>query len=170
MKADGEVSFGSEPSLEYEAALDWLRDQLHSMVTHRVPSSGINLKPSLCFADNDDSHPLGRLLTFHGGRFASTYRIRDDEITVVNRGLGKENMSLQMLDSEWNADGKVLPRAFQIQYRDATTSAITRVETTRQTWQRIGKLDFPATLSQTVSSSSGVSTRSLALKDVTLSQ
>ena len=170
VKADGEVSFGSEPPLEYEAALDWLRDQLHSMVTHRVPSSGINLKPSLCFADNDDSHPLGRLLTFHGGRFASTYRIRDDEITVVNRGLGKENMSLQMLDSEWNADGKVLPRAFQIQYRDATTSAITRVETTRQTWQRIGKLDFPATLSQTVSSSSGVSTRSLALKDVTLSQ
>lgn len=164
------MSFGGEPPLEDEAARDWLREQLHSMVIHRVPSSDIRSKPVLCFADTDDSHPLGRLLTFHGGRFASTYRIRDDEITVVNRGLGRENMSLQMLDSERNADGKVLPRAFQVQYRDATTSAITRVETTRQTWQRIGKLDLPATLSQTVSSASGVSTRSLTLKDVTLGQ
>jgi Protein of unknown function (DUF3386) len=147
-----------------------LRDQLHSMVIHRVPSSGIRSKPVLSFADTDDQHPLGRLLTFHGGRFASTYRIRDDEITVVNRNLGQENMSLQMLASERNADGKVLPRAYQTQYRDSATGTITRIETVRQTWQRFGQLDLPETLSQSVSSAGGVSVRSLTLKEISLAQ
>ena len=168
VKADGEVTFGGEPGLADEAARDWLRDQLHSMVIHRVPSSDIRAKPVLSFADTDDQHPLGRLLTFHGGRFASTYRIRDDEITVVNRSLGKENMSLQMLASERNTDGKILPRAYQVQYRDAATGAITRVETVRQTWQQLGHLNLPATLSQTVSSMNGVSARSMTLKEMTL--
>lgn len=170
VKADGEVSFDGEPKLEDEAACDWVRDQLRSMVTHRVPSSGIRSKPVLNFADGDLEHPAGRLLTFHGGRFASTYRVRDDEITVVNRNLGRENMSLQMLDSERNTDGKVLPRAYQVQYRDAETGAISRVETVRTRWQRVGKFDLPETINQTVSTAGGNSVRSLTLKSITLAE
>ena len=166
--ADGDVSFGGEPKLEDEAAREWIRDQLHSMVIHRVPSSGIRSKPVLSFSDKNAEHPLGRLLTFHGGRFASTYRVRDDEITVVNRNLGRESMSLQMLDSERNAEGKVLPRAYQVQYRDAATGAITRVETFRNRWQRVGKLDLPESLTQTISSAGGISVRSMKLQAVKL--
>ena len=140
------------------------------MVIHRVPSSGIDSKPVLSFADKDESHPLGRLLTFHGGRFASTYRIRDDEIIVVNRALGRENMSLQMLESERNAENHVLPRAYQVQYRDGQTGAITRVETVRNRWQRLGKLDLPESLTQTVSSGGGISTRWLKLQALKLAE
>ena len=143
-----------------------VRDQLHSLVIHRIPSSGIPSKPILSFADKEEEHPLGRLLTFHGGRFASTYRIRDDEIVVVNRSLGRENMSLQMLETERNAENKVLPRAYQVQYRDASTGAITRVETFRHRWQRLGKLDLPELLTQTVSSAAGVNVRSLKLQSL----
>lgn len=168
VKPDGEVSFDGEPKLDDEAAREWVRDQLHSQVIHRVPSSGIRSKPLLSFADKDEANPLGRLLNFHGGRFASTYRIREDEIIVVNRSLGRENMSLQMLESERNAEGKVLPRAYQVQYRDAQTGAITRVETFRSRWQRIGKLDLPESIGQTISSAGGVSTRSLKLKSIKL--
>jgi hypothetical protein len=170
VKADGEVTFGGEGGIEDEAAREWVRDQLHSMVIHRVVSSGIRSKPVLSFADDDRDNPLGRLLTFHGGRFASTYRIRDDEIIVVNRNLGPENMSLQMLDSERNADGKVLPRAYQVQYRDAQTGAIVRVETVRNRWERVGKLDLPSSLSQTISSAGGNSVRSLTLQSITLAE
>ena len=140
------------PGKSFQAARDWVRDQLHSMVIHRVPSSGIRSTPVLNFADTDTENPLGRLLTFHGGRFASTYRIRDDEIIVVNRNLGRENMSLQMLESERNADGKVLPRAYLVQYRDAETGSISRVETFRNRWQRVGAFDLPETIGQTISS------------------
>ncbi|MBC8113615.1 MAG: DUF3386 family protein [Candidatus Saccharimonas sp.] len=170
VKSDGDVSFHAEPKLDDEAAQEWVRDQLHSLVIHRVPSSGIQSQPVLSFADKDDAHPLGRLLTFHGGRFASTYRIRDDEITVVNRNLGRENMSLQMLESERNAENKVLPRAYQVQYRDAETGAITRIDTFRNRWQRVGKLDLPESLTQTVSSAGGVSVRSLKLHSFKLAQ
>jgi uncharacterized protein DUF3386 len=170
VKADGEVSFDGEPKLDDEAAREWVRDQLHSLVIHRVPSSGLRSPPVLNFADNDEDHPLGRLLTFHGGRFASTYRIRDDEITVVNRSLGRENMSLQMLDSERNAEHKVLPRAYQVQYRDAETGAITRVETFLNRWQRVGKLDLPQSITQTISAAGGVSVRSLKLQSLKLAQ
>ena len=79
-------------------------------------------------------------------------------------------MSLQMLATERNAEGKVLPRAYQVQYRDAATGTITRIETTRQTWQRTGNLDLPNTLSQSVSSASGVSVRSLTLTEITLAK
>ena len=77
-------------------------------------------------------------------------------------------MSLQMLASEHNADGKVLPRAYQVQYRDAATGAITRVETVRQTWQQLGQFNLPATLSQIVSSANGVSARSMTLNEISL--
>ncbi|MBS0205548.1 MAG: DUF3386 family protein [Planctomycetes bacterium] len=168
--ADGSVSFPADPPLEDEAARDWIRDQMHSLVIHRVPSSGIRSQPVLSFADTDVQNPQGRLLNFHGGRFASTYRVRNDEITVVNRALGRENMSLQMLESSRNVDGKVLPRAYLVQYRDAKTGAINRVETVRNQWQRIGKFDLPESLEQTVSSASGVSVRSLKLRGVKLAE
>lgn len=170
VKLDGEVAFDGKPPLEDEAVREWVRDQLHSLVIHRVPSSGIRSKPLLNFADTDAEHPLGRLLNFHGGRFASTYRIREDEIVVVNRSLGHENMSLQMLESERNAEGKVLPRAYEVQYRDARTGTIARVETFRNRWQRIGKIDLPESLAQTISSAGGVSARSLKLKSIKLAE
>ena len=170
VKPDGEVSFADEPKLEDDAAREWVRDQLHSAVIHRVPSSGIRSKPVLSFADKDEKHPLGRLLNFHGGRFASSYRVQGDEITVVNRNLGRENMSLQMLDSDRNAENKVLPRAYQVQYRDAQTGTIIRVETFRNRWQRVGKLDLPETITQSVSSQAGVSVRSLKLESLKLAE
>ena len=166
VKPDGEVSFDGDPKIEDDAAREWVRDQLHSIVIHRVSSSGIASKPVLNFADQDTTHPLGRLLTFHGGRFASTYRIRDDEITVVNRNIGQENMSLQMLETERNAEKQILPRAYQVQYRDAATGAITRVESFQTRWQRLGKLDLPENLTQTISAHGGVSTRSLKLQSL----
>ena len=79
-------------------------------------------------------------------------------------------MSLQMLDSERNAEHKVLPRAYQVQYRDAETGAITRVETFRNRWQRVGQLDLPESITQTVSSSGGVSVRSLKLRSLKLAE
>ena len=169
VKADGDISF-DDSKIEDTAAREWIRDQLHSIVIHRVPSSGIQSKPLLNFADQDTAHPFGRLLTFHGGRFASTYRIRDDEITVVNRSLGKENMSLQMLETERNAEQQILPRAYQVQYRDAATGAITRVESFQTRWHRIGKFDLPESLTQSTSAAGGVSTRSLKLREFKLAK
>ena len=61
-------------------------------------------------------------------------------------------------------------RAYQVQYRDAESGAITRIETFRNRWQRVGKLDLPESITQTVSSAGGVSVRSLKLQSLKLAE
>ena len=63
--------------------------------------------PVLNFADRDTAHPLGRLLIFEGGKFASSYRVKDDQLLVVNRHLGKLNMTIMVLDNKRTAEGKL---------------------------------------------------------------
>jgi hypothetical protein len=150
--------------LDDDTVRDWVHDQLHSLVIHRQASSGIRAEPVLRFADDDTKHPLGRLLTFIGGRFASSYRVRGDEIMVVNRNIGAQNMSITVLDNDRNAEGKYLPRSYTVQYWDAATGALNRTETFQNRWQRVGKLDLPASLTQTVSSAAGLSVRHLSLE------
>src|SRR5262249_3591123 len=73
-------------------------------------------KPVLRFADAETDHPLGRLVAFEGGRFASSYRIKDRQIRVVNRDLGKRHMTITVLDNERTAEGRFLPRSYTVQY------------------------------------------------------
>jgi hypothetical protein len=83
---------------------------------------------------------------------------------VVNRNIGAQNMSITVLDNDRNAEGKYLPRSYTVQYWDAATGALNRTETFQNRWQRVGKLDLPASLTQTVSSAAGLSVRHLSLE------
>lgn len=150
--------------LDDETVQTWVHDQLHSLVIHRQATSGIRAQPVLRFADDDTRHPLGRLLTFIGGRFASSYRVRGDEIVVVNRNIGPENMSITVLDNDRNAEGKYLPRSYAVQYWDAKSGDLKRTETFQNRWQRVGKLDLPRSLTQTVSSAAGLTVRHVELE------
>ena len=91
----GDVTVAADGTVEIDAAdepvADWVREQLESIAMHRIAStadSAGDSHPVLRFADDDESHPFGRLLAFDGGRFASSYRIKDGQITVVNRHFG----------------------------------------------------------------------------------
>lgn len=146
-------------------AHDWVTDQLSSLVMHRKTSSTPTPKPVLRFADANESHPLGRLLTFDGGRFASSYRIKDGAITTVNRHVGKSNMTITTLENERNSEGRSLPRGYLVQYWDAKTGSLDRVETVRDRWQRVAGLDLPAEHTVTTASGAGFSTKSVTLID-----
>ncbi len=147
-----------------DTVVEWVSEQLQSIVGHRQagPQRGA---PSLRFGDDDRDHPLGRLLIFQGGRFASSYRVRGDELTVVNRNLGEENMSITVQENERNSEGKLLPRIYSVQYWDAQSGALRRVEAFQNRWVRVGALDLPASLSFVVSNSSGLSTRHFRLEN-----
>lgn len=156
--ANGEVQL----ELDDDAVQDWVEEQVNSIVTHRQASGG-RAQPVLRFADDDDTHPLGRLLAFYGGRFASSYRIRGDEIMVVNRHLGDENMSITMLLNDRNAEGKLLPRAYTVQYWDAASGALKRTEVFQNRWVRVGGLDLPEGLTFWSSSDAGLAVREFRL-------
>lgn len=158
--ADGRVDLASDD----EATRDWVEEQLGSIVMHRLPFSGRSTEPPrLWFADEDTHHPLGRLLVFDGGQFASSYRIRDRQITVVNRAMGRENMTITVLDNQPTADGHFLPRTYTVQYWDDASGRLLRSEAVEDGWQHVGEIDLPASHTVTISSDAGQTVRSIRL-------
>jgi hypothetical protein len=145
------------------AARDWLDDQLGSLVMHRLPGDSSRPKPIVRFGDDRDDHPLGRLLIFEGGRFASSYRVKDRQITVVNRHVGQRNMTITVLDNERTAEGRFLPRSYLVHYWDARTGALDRVETFQNRWRRLGAWDLPIELTVTIASDAGLAVRSVRI-------
>jgi hypothetical protein len=164
VEADGSV----KAEVDDASARAWLEDQLGSLAMHRLPnddrgSSSERPRPVLRFADDDESHPLGRLLTFQGGRMASSYRVRDGQISVVNRQAGPKNFSITVLDNTPTSGGKFLPHTYLVHYWDAATGKLDRVETFEDSWTRVGAWDLPTRHTVTTSTAGGLSVRSARL-------
>ena len=73
----------------------------------------------------------------------SSYRIKDHQITAVNRRIGKQNMTITVLDSDRNAEGRFLPHSYVVNYWDAVTGKLNRVETFQERWRKVGSCDLP---------------------------
>ena len=163
--AKGEVSYDDDDPAATEAVSDWVEDQLKSIALHRLarPSAPGAPRPVVRFAEAAGGHPLGRLLTFDGGRFASSYRVKDKQLMVVNRLLGKENVTITALENDRNPEGRFLPRGYVVQYWEAGTGRLLRAETVRDRWHRLGAWDLPAEHAVTTASDAGLSARAFAL-------
>ena len=146
-----------------DAAAPWVKDRLESIVLHRLATPPNGKTPIVVFGDRDDEHPLGRLVVFQGGKFASSYRVKDRQLLEVNRHIGKSNMTITILENDLNPEGKVLPRSYTVQYWDAETGRLTRTEAVQERWQRIDGLDVPISHRVTESSDAGLSIRTLRL-------
>lgn len=164
LHADGHAELTSDD----EATASWVEEQLGSIAMHRAAANRASGEstPRLWYGDTDDEdHPLGRLLTFDGGRFASSYRVKDRQITVVNRALGDENMTITVLDNEINAEGRFLPRSYTVQYWDEATGRLLRSEAVKERWRRVGDFDLPVEHTVVRSSDAGQAVRSFTLSD-----
>jgi hypothetical protein len=165
--ADGSVQLTSDD----EATHDWVEEQLASIAMHRAASTRQAStaqaveRPRLHFGDDDEHHPLGRLLVFEGGHFASSYRVKDRQISVVNRAMGRENMTITVLDNERTGDGHFLPRSYTVHYWDDASGRLLRSEAIDDRWGHVGDFDLPAAHTVTVSSDAGQSVRSILLSE-----
>jgi len=158
--ADGKVTL----NIDEQHATGWVEDQLGSIVLHRRAPAGQRPRPVLRFADQDTGHPLGRLLTFVGGAMASSYRVRNKQLTVVNRQMGPLHMTITVLDNQKNADGRFLPRSYTVQYWNAKTGELDRTQSFQKRWRRVGSYDLPTRLTVTTASKTGLNVRSLSLE------
>ncbi|HEV3118866.1 MAG TPA: DUF3386 family protein [Gemmataceae bacterium] len=164
--AKGKVDVSDTDASQEESVVPWVQAQLESIVLHRLArptASAERPRPVLRFGDAKDVHPLGRLLIFDGGKFASSYRVKDRQILVVNRHIDDENMTITVLDNDRNSEGLFLPRSYLVQYWDAATGELTRTESVQERWQRVGSWDLPARHTVTTATAAGVSARSFAL-------
>ena len=163
VSSDGSVKL----SLEEDIVGHWVEDQLASITMHRAaqPPTAGRPRPVLRFADSQADHPLGRLLVFDGGSFASSYRVKDRQITVVNRLLDGQNMTIRVLDNQKNAEGQFLPRHYTVHYWDEPSGQLQRTETVEDTWTRVVKWDLPTRHTVTVSSADGFTLRNFRLSE-----
>lgn len=144
-----------------EVAEDWVKEQLASLVTHRLHKPPQEQTPPvLNFADQEVDHPLGRLLTFEGGKFASSYRIRDNQIWSVNRFSADTNTTIQVLDNTRNADGQFLSHSYTVRTWDKA-GTLQSSENVVQSWTRLEKWDLPSEFLVTNAGSEGVITHRL---------
>ena len=155
--------------IDQEVATTWVEEQLRSIVMHRMDSPA-RAAPILRFADEDTQNPLGRLLTFVGGQFASSYRVKDGQLRVVNRRQGSENMTITVLENTETAEGTFLPRFYNVQYWDGTSGNLLRTESFENRWQRVGAFDLPVLNSVITSSTAGLSVRRFELTKLELSE
>jgi hypothetical protein len=170
---DGTVTIDANGNVElktYEKVVErWVKEQLESLAMHRGAGesepSADRPKPVLWFGEEREDHPLGRLLIFDSGRFASSYRVKDKQILVVNRLMGKQNLTITVLDNERNQEGRFLPRSYTVQYWDAATGALRRMETVQERWQRVGAWDLPNSHTVTLASDSGLAVRNFSLTE-----
>jgi hypothetical protein len=162
--ADGSVKL----KLSGRETNKWAQAQLESITMHRAADSqpdSERTRPVLRFADDHEDHPLGRLLTFDGGQFASSYRVKDRQIFSVNRQFGKQLMSITVLDNVQNAEGKFLPHCYTVHYWNSATGELERSEAVQDTWIRVGSFDLPKEHTVSTSSASGFSVRTFKLTD-----
>jgi len=160
VSAKGDVDFdmiGDDP------ARDWVKEQLESMALHRIARPASGKAPVLRFADGDTDHPLGRLVIFEGGSMASTYRVKDRQISVVNRAMGKTNMTITIIENDINAEKKFLPRSYTVHYWNAKTGELQRSETIQNRWTRLASWDLPTMLSVVTASAAGQSVKTMTL-------
>ena len=163
---DGSV----EVAIDEDAMQPWVQEQLESITMHRASQDGPkDSHPVLRFADDHDDHPLGRLLAFEGGHFASSYRVRGGQISVVNRLIVGKDMTITVLENQKNVDGLYLPHNYTVQYWDDATGKLESTQTVQDRWIRAGNWDLPSRRTVTTSSDSGFSVRSFKLEDHKLS-
>jgi hypothetical protein len=120
---------------------EWAEQQAGSLVQHRLPSGFGEERP--VFADDDKNHPLGRLLKLGDAGFGSVYRIRDNQVTEVNRMAGPMRFTITVLENDKNAAGKYLPRVFSITTWDAKSGEIKSSSSVINTWTQVEKFDLP---------------------------
>jgi len=165
--ANGDVTL----KLDEGVVKRWVDEQIRSLVMHRLPTGQSDGKPPILrFADSDTAHPLGRLVVFDGGQFASSYRIAGDQITVVNRNMGGRNMTITVLENTKNTDGKQLPQSYTVQYWNAQDGTLERSESFSNRWTRVGRFDLPASLTATSASKAGLTVRTIRFTKHSLSK
>ena len=137
--ANGKLKFDGV-SKEAEA---WAKPIFGSIVGHRLDSTP---RDTPCaFVDDETTHPMGRRIRVLNDELHSGYRIKDEQILVVDRHVEGRKFTISVLENRKNAEGKYLPVSFAVDYWNPTSGELLRSDATFQSWKRVGSFDLPVT-------------------------
>ncbi len=143
----------------------WAKRMLASAVSHRLQNPQA-MKTPCAFADEDVRHPLGRPVNVLNDELHSSYRIRDEQIMVVNRVQDGTRFSITVQANQKTEEGKYLPSAYSVHYW-AKDGSLEKAEAHTQTWSRMNGLDLPQTI-RVITVTRDTDARELRLENVKL--
>lgn len=132
-----------DTTIQDEKAKAFLVENMTSIVSHRGPRSFAESdgKYKLTFGD-DDTHPLGRIISMGGDGMSSFYRIKDGRIQQINRKTPRMAFTINIEESVKNPDGKYLTHKYTVYYFNQDNS-IKDVESYSDDYVRVGDADLP---------------------------
>lgn len=143
----------------------WAKRMLASAISHRLQNPQAMNTPC-AFADEDTTHPLGRLVNVLNDELHSSYRIRDNQIMMVNRLQDGVKFSITVQENRKNEEGKYLPAAYAVHYW-AKDGSLEKTEAHTQGWQRLQGMDLPAMI-RVVTVTREVEVREVELRNIKL--
>lgn len=169
--ASGRMTIRSPRELELEIDLDeeeqsWLRREIVSIAGHRwhLPYEEADGRHTLSF-DDDPGHALGRRVTVHDDRFDSWYRVDENGISQVNRGMGTTRFSIQIQERTAAADGRLLPAHFTVLLWDLEQERMTGSNIYRDRFVDVDGIQLPAERRVIQGRDEGISVRQFALSE-----
>jgi hypothetical protein len=100
-----------------ETLREWASGQIAMMAVHRGPRSFEESDGKhVLTLEADDGHPMGRAIRIHGDGMNSFYRIRDERITQINRGMERMKFTINVEDSLVTPDGRHLTTRYVVYY------------------------------------------------------
>jgi hypothetical protein len=168
--AEGTVTVGREgaPEIALDAdaqTLAWARHELGSMAAHRRHRSyedGDGRHPKRLAPD--DGSPLGRLVVLED-ELASTFRVRDGELSEISRSHGGARFTIVIQERVAAPDGRSVSSAFTVLFRDEASGALTSAHVYADGHEPVGGLLLPASRQVVTADGDGVRVRRLDLSE-----
>jgi uncharacterized GH25 family protein len=147
---------------------DWTEEQLASLVQHRMPNGEVS-EGNVTWAEEENTHPLGRKIDLGDPKLQSAYRLKDDVIMEVNRTAGPNmRFTISVLEIVHNAEGKYLPRSFTMNFFDKKSGEVKISLAYFNDWQRVGTFDLPKTILEIDTRNGKSTTRQMAFSNYEL--
>jgi hypothetical protein len=169
--AQGAVTVAGPRAVELDIEVDdeargWLTREIASIAGHRwhLPYDAADGKHTLALSpDGDDL--LGQYIVVTNDRLHSSYRVRDAEISQVNRTMGSMRFSIQIQERITTADGRTLPSHFAVCYWSTADDRLTRTDLYRDAYAVVGEVYLPAERRIITADDSGLRTQAIVFSE-----
>ncbi len=123
----------------------WAANQIAMIAVHRGPRSFDESDGKYALTLGDDAeHPLGPRLQIHGDSMQSSYRIKGDRITQINRKMPHIGFTINVEESTTTVDNKSLTTRYTVYYYSPKDGTLSNVESFTDTHTRVASSDLPA--------------------------
>jgi hypothetical protein len=127
-----------------EEVAEWVERTLQPMVfsSTRKPFDERYALIGIVFG-RDDLSPFGQLVELRGDPYQTRFRVKDNELWLIERTTPEHRISIHLLDVSRDEDGRKISQSFVVYYRDKESGDLLRSEAIRDEKVIVGDYVLP---------------------------